>query len=255
MVDCLNHVAKKPLGWRTSTEVQNGDTGDISPFRFKFWQSIKFIDDAQFLESGWSVGRFLGIEFHPTGYHNTLDATWQRTMLHMVFDIKQDLTRKCRLVAGGHLVDMLDIQVYSSTVKSISVQFLIMISHKVGLEQLCGDIGNAVPNAFTKEKVYIVKVKAGIEFGDYAGKCVIVKKALYDLCSSAKRFHAHLADSFRSLEFKQTRFDNDVWFRSDESGKQYEYMCTHVDDFMICSKNANRVMKFFQGATKLLSRE
>ena len=35
--DCLNHIAKKPLGWKTSTEVLNGDTVDISPFRFRFW--------------------------------------------------------------------------------------------------------------------------------------------------------------------------------------------------------------------------
>ena len=36
VLDCLNHNAKKPLGWKASSEVLNGDTGDISPFRFKF---------------------------------------------------------------------------------------------------------------------------------------------------------------------------------------------------------------------------
>ena len=61
VVDCLNHVAKKPLGWKTSTELLNGDTADISAFRFKFWQPIKYIDNAQFPESRWSMGRFLGI--------------------------------------------------------------------------------------------------------------------------------------------------------------------------------------------------
>ena len=90
-------------------------------------------------------------EFHPAGYHQSLDKTWQRTTLHMVFDVKQDLRRKCRLVAGGHLVDMMDIQVYSSTVISISIQLLHVISHKENLQQLCGDIGNAFPNAYTKE--------------------------------------------------------------------------------------------------------
>ena len=180
-------------------------------------------------------------EFHPAGHHKTLGEGWQRTTLHMVFDVKQNLQRKCRLVAGGHLVDMLDIQVYSSTVKSISVQLLHVISHKANLEQLCGDIGNAFPNAYTKEKVYIEK--AGLEFGELAGKCIVIKKALYGLCSSAERFHAHLADTLRSFGFTQTRFDNDVWIRLDESGTQYEYICTHVDDFMICSRNAKRVME------------
>jgi len=180
-------------------------------------------------------------EVKPAGHSSTLDNTWQKTTLHMVFDVKQSLDRKCRLVAGGHLVDMMDIQVYSSTVKSISVQLLHVISHKAGLEQLCGDIGNAFPNAYTNEKVYIQK--AGPEFGEYEGCCLIIRKALYGLCSSSERFHSHLADTLRSFGFSQTRFDNDVWIRLDESGKHYEYICTHVDDFLICSKNPERVMK------------
>ena len=159
-------------------------------------------------------------EFHPAGYHEDLGSEWQRISFHMIFDhVKQDLTRKCRLVAEGHLVDMLDIQVYSSTVKSISVQLLHVISHKANLEQLCGDIGNAFMNAYTKEKVYIPK--AGIEFEELAGKCIVIKKVLYGLCSSAERFHVHLADTLHSFGFTQTHFDNDVWLRLDESGKQY----------------------------------
>ena len=31
--------------------------------------------------------------------------------------------------------------------------------------------------------------------------------------------------------------------RLDETGKMYEYICTHVDDFMICSKKPEQVMK------------
>ena len=92
------------------------------------------------------------LEFHPAGYHHTLGEGWQKTKLHMVYDVKQNLQRKCQLVAGGHLVDMMDIQVYSSMVKSISVQLLHVISHRANLEQLCGDIGNAFPNAYTKER-------------------------------------------------------------------------------------------------------
>jgi len=73
----------------------------------------------------------------------------------MIFDVKQDLTRKARLVVGGHLVDTMNIQVFSSTVKSISIQLLHVISHKDNLRQLCGDIGNAFPNAYTNEKFFI----------------------------------------------------------------------------------------------------
>ena len=57
VVDCLNHTAKKPLGWRISTEVLNGDSSDISQFRFRFWQPIKFMDKENFPESRWKMGR------------------------------------------------------------------------------------------------------------------------------------------------------------------------------------------------------
>ena len=60
-MDCLNHLAKKSLGWRSSIELLNGDTPDISPFRFNFWEPIKFLDSTQFPESRWVYGRFLGI--------------------------------------------------------------------------------------------------------------------------------------------------------------------------------------------------
>ena len=162
--------------------------------------------------------------FKPEGYHPGDD--WQSTTLHIVFDIKHDLRREARLVAGGHLIDIADTPVYSSTVKSISVQLLHVISHKANLKQLCGDIGNAFPNAYTNENIFVRK--AGVEFGEHAGKTIIIRKAVYGLCSSAERFRAHLADSLRSFGFKQTRFDNDVWIRFDKSEK-----CTNISAHML----------------------
>ena len=49
------------MGWRTSSEVLNRDTANISPFRFKFWQPIKFMNKGQFPGSQCTMGRFLGI--------------------------------------------------------------------------------------------------------------------------------------------------------------------------------------------------
>jgi hypothetical protein len=135
-------------------------------------------------------------EFKEAGYDP--GEGWQRTTLHMVFDVKQDLRRKSRLVAGGHLVELLnDTPVYSSTVKSISVQLLHVIAHKAQLKQLCGDIGNAFVNAYTNEKVYVSR--AGKEFGEHEGKVIIIRKALYGLRSSSERFHSHVADTLRSF--------------------------------------------------------
>ena len=47
----------------------------------------------------------------------------------MIFDVKTDLCRKARLVAGGHLLEVFDTEVYSSTVKGISVKLLHVIAH------------------------------------------------------------------------------------------------------------------------------
>jgi hypothetical protein len=135
---------------------------------------------------------------------------YQKTMLTIIYDVKQDLRRKARLVAGGHLVDPLDHSVYSSTVKGISVKLLHVIAHKADLSQLCGDVSLAFVNAFTNELVYAI---AGPEFGEHEGKTVIICKALYGLCTSAEQWHSHFANTLRSLGFKQTRFDNDVWIR------------------------------------------
>ena len=86
-------------------------------------------------------------------------------------------------------------------------------------------------------------LKAGVEFGEYAGKFIVTRKALYGPCSSSERFHAHLADTLRSFGFLQTSFDNNVWIRLDEYGDHYEYISIPVDDFMICSKKPDRIMK------------
>ena len=177
-------------------------------------------------------------EFHPKGYHP--GPAYQSTRLHMIFDVKADtLRRKARLVAGGHLLEALGVDVYSSTVKSISVKLLHVIAHSAKLDALCGDIGNAFVTAYTKEKVYCI---AGPEFGDRQGQTVVIKKALYGLCSSAARFHDHLADTFRAMGFTPTRFDQDVWIRKFSDGKTYEFICTHVDDFCIFSRNPQSVM-------------
>eukprot|EP00957_Ditylum_brightwellii_P047147 3580386-Ditylum_brightwellii.AAC.1 len=81
-------------------------------------------------------------------------GNYQCTILHMVFDCKQDLRSKARLVVGGYLIDLLDNKDYFSTVKE-----------------------NAYVNAYTIEKVYAV---AESEFGEaLILKIVVIRKALY----------------------------------------------------------------------------
>ena len=176
---------------------------------------------------------FKGMNFKP-------GADFQFTTLHMVFDVKQDGRRKSRLVAGGHLLDVLDnVSVYSSTVKGISVRLLHVIAHKMDLKQMQGDIGNAYVNAYTNEKVYS---RAGPEFGAMEGEILIIRKALYGLITSCERFHSHLSDTLGAMDFRPNRYDRDVWIRKYKDGKSYEYVCTHSDDFLITSKDPEAVL-------------
>ena len=134
---------------------------------------------------------------------------YQKTKLRMIFAVKHDFWRKARLVAGGHLIELADnIKIYSLTVKTLSVRLLDVIADANNLKQLCGDVGNAFVNAYTKEKIYCI---AGPEFGDRQGSIIILKKALYGLRSSAERFHAYFANHLRSMGFVPCRHDDDVW--------------------------------------------
>ncbi len=107
------------------------------------------------------------------------------------------------MVASGHLIDVFDHNVYSSTVKGISVKILHAIAHQQKLKQLCGDITHAfVRNAYRNEKVYAV---AGPKLGEErVGKIVIIWKALYGLASSAEQWHSHFADTLRGMGFTPT---------------------------------------------------
>jgi hypothetical protein len=99
----------------------------------------------------------------------------------MVYDVKIDLTRKARLVAGGHQTDVPKESVYSSFVSRDSVRFALMIASLNNLNVLAADVQNAYLNA-TKEKCYTI---AGPEFGpENEGRPVLITRALYGLRSS-----------------------------------------------------------------------
>ena len=120
----------------------------------------------------------------PTGYKH-IDC-------HMVFDIKSDLTRKARFVAGGHQTDPPKESVYSSVVSRDSVRIAFMLAALNDLDVLSADVQNAYLNAPTKEKVYTT---AGPEFGPAnQGRPVLIVRALYGLKSSGARWRDHMAE-------------------------------------------------------------
>jgi hypothetical protein len=101
------------------------------------------------------------------------------------------------------------------------------------LDTMVGDIGNAFPAAPCAEKIW---GKAGPEFGNKTGSTVILKRALYGLKTASRSFHEFFGDCLRSIGFKPTRADQDLWIRKSDDYNGYDYIATHVDDIIIAAK-------------------
>jgi hypothetical protein len=130
---------------------------------------------------------------------------------HMVFDVKLDLVRKVRFVAGGHQTDPPKESVYSSIISCDSVHLAFLIAALDDLEILSADVQNAYLNAPTKKKIYTT---AGPEFGQgKEGRPVMIVRALYGLRSSGARWHDHLAATLWEAGFKACKADADEWMR------------------------------------------
>jgi hypothetical protein len=105
-----------------------------------------------------------------------LYVAFQEIACHMIFDVKMDLTRKARFVAGGHLTEPPASITYSSVVSRNSVCHAFLIAARNGIEISACDVGNAYLNAPCREKVWFV---AGPEFGSQQGTVVRVVRAQY----------------------------------------------------------------------------
>lgn len=175
-----------------------------------------------------SLKRMKCFDFKAPNFNLTDDYTW--TTLTLLFEIKEDERRKARLCAGGHLVDLTGMHSRSTVVSGLSVKIMDVIAHSRQYKILCGDISNAFITAPCMEKVYS---RCGPEFGELMGCVVIIMKALYGLKSSARAFRPFLADYIRNIGFYPSRYDRDLWMRSQEENDGYDYVCTHVDDFKV----------------------
>jgi hypothetical protein len=77
---------------------------------------------------------------------------FQEIQCHMVFDVKMDLTRKARFVAGGHLMETPASLTYSSIVSRDSVRIAFLVAALNDLDILSCDVSNAYLNAHVGRK-------------------------------------------------------------------------------------------------------
>jgi hypothetical protein len=165
-------------------------------------------------------------------------STYQRIPYHLVFDVKFDLRRKARLVAGGHQTDPPKEDVYSGVVAMETIRMGFVVAAMNGLQVCAADVGNAFLYGITRERVFVV---AGPEFGHLEGRKMIIYKGLYGLKSSGARFHEHLAAKLRSLGYKPSRPDPDFWIK--KVGDRYEYIATYVDDILAFGINPMEIIE------------
>ena len=143
---------------------------------------------------------------------NVIPAFHKEISCHMIFDIKMDLTRKARLVAGGHMTDLPKESTYSSVaVSRDNIRIASTLAALYDLDVLSADVQGTYLNAPTKEKVYTI---AGLEFGaTNVGRPVLIVWALYGLKSSGARWRDHMAGTLREAGYESCKADPDVWMK------------------------------------------
>jgi hypothetical protein len=82
-------------------------------------------------------------------------------------------------------------------------------------------------------------------------KNLIIDKSVYQLKTSAARFHEHLRESLLRLDSKKTKHDPDLWMVDKSS--HYEYLATYVDEILIWIKDPMAVIKALEKTYMLKS--
>ncbi len=190
----------------------------------------------QQIQEGFAKGNYVG---------------FQEIKCHMIFDVKMDLTRKARFVAGGHLTEPPASITYSSVVSRDSVRIAFLLAAMNDLDILACDVGNAYLNAPCREKVWFV---AGPEFGSRQGTVIKIVRALYGLKSSGASWRAMFNNSIRDIGFQPSIADPDVYIRpftKSDGTKYYEYILVYVDDVLVISHAPEEHLKVIQANYKL----
>src|SRR5210317_361515 len=179
--------------------------------------------------------------------HEKVPDGYIRIPYNFVYDVKFDLRRKARLVMGEHRTpDVPDVEVYSGIVSMETIRAAFVLAARNNLHVCAADVSTAFLYGKTREKVYII---AGEEFGDDAGKRMIVEGGCYGLKTSAARFHESQTEKLRAMGVRPSKADVDLWMKPQED--HYEYIATYVDDIMVFSRNPMPIIKRIRKAFDL----
>lgn len=123
-------------------------------------------------------------DINPDDVHTGKDKRlvgYQEIKCHIIFNVKMDLSRKARFVAGGHTTKAPVSITYSSVVSWDSVRLAFLIAELNNLKIFSCDVGNTYLHAPCREKIWF---QAGRECGEDAGELMVITRALYGLSST-----------------------------------------------------------------------
>ena len=173
-----------------------------------------------------------------------LPVGYGKLTVHLIFDVKMDLTRKARLVADGHKTPDPVESTFAGVVSRETVRIALTYASLLGLNVFSADIQNAYILAPTTEKYWIV---CGPEFGsEDKGKRAIVRRALCGMKSAGRDFRNHLRDCMDHLGYTPCRADPDMWMRlaKHRTGEEYyEYALLYVDDCLMVSEDPGAALE------------
>ena len=163
---------------------------------------------------------------------------------HIIFDVKvEDLRRKARFVAGGHVTGTPSVITYAGVVSRDTVRICLIIASLNDITVLVADIENAYITAPNMEHIWTT---LGPEFGTDAGKRALIVRALYGLKSSGAAFRFHLRDCMKHLGYISCLADQDLWFkaetRASDGVKYYAYILLYVDGILVIHHDAEAVL-------------
>ena len=94
------------------------------------------------------------VAFNFLDRYNHAPVGYKKIKYHQLFDVKMDLTRKSRYMAGGNLTNPPSSITYTSLVSHDNMHLAFLIAEFNYLDILAGDIQNEYWNVLTKEKVF-----------------------------------------------------------------------------------------------------
>jgi hypothetical protein len=122
---------------------------------------------------------------------------------------------------------------YASVVSRDSMSIALTLADLNDLDGMMGDFENAYMTAPITEKVWTVLCP---EFGEDAGKRVLIVRALYGLKSDGAAFINHLASCMDHFRWKPCLADQDLWMKEetsqDDGVKYWAYILICVDDIL-----------------------